>query len=62
MDLPEFALRFILAEATVSTVIPGMRKTGHVDRNLAASGGERLSAATIQALRTHRWDRSVEIP
>src|SRR5687767_13707235 len=29
MDLPELALRFILAEPTVSTVIPGMRKTTH---------------------------------
>jgi aryl-alcohol dehydrogenase-like predicted oxidoreductase len=62
MDLPELALRFILSDATVSTVIPGMRKTAHVDRNLAAGDGKGLSAATVQALRTHRWDRSVEIP
>jgi aryl-alcohol dehydrogenase-like predicted oxidoreductase len=62
MDLPELALRFILTEPTVSTVIPGMRKTANVDRNLAASDGTPLSPATIQALRTHRWDRSVEIP
>jgi aryl-alcohol dehydrogenase-like predicted oxidoreductase len=62
MDLPELALRFILADSTVSTVIPGMRKTAHVDRNLAAGDGKPLSPSTIQALRTHRWDRSVEIP
>ena len=62
MDLPELALRFILTDPTVSTVIPGMRKTAHVERNLAASDGKTLSPATIQALRTHRWDRSVEIP
>ena len=62
MDLPELALRFILAEPTVSTVIPGMRKTAHVERNLKAGEGEGLSAGMIQALRTHRWDRSVEIP
>jgi aryl-alcohol dehydrogenase-like predicted oxidoreductase len=62
MDLPELALRFILSDPTVSTVIPGMRKTANVERNLAASDGKPLSPATIQALRTHRWDRSVEIP
>jgi aryl-alcohol dehydrogenase-like predicted oxidoreductase len=62
MDLPEFALRFILTDPTVSTVIPGMRKTTHVDRNLAAGDGKGLPPATVQALRTHRWDRSVEIP
>ena len=62
MDLPELALRFILTDPTVSTVIPGMRKTTHVDRNLAAGDGKGLPPATVQALRTHRWDRSVEIP
>jgi aryl-alcohol dehydrogenase-like predicted oxidoreductase len=62
MDLPDLALRFILANPTVSTVIPGMRKTSHVDRNLAVADGSRLPPATLQLLRTHRWDRSVEIP
>jgi aryl-alcohol dehydrogenase-like predicted oxidoreductase len=62
MDLPELALRFILANPAVSTVIPGMRKTAHVDRNLAASDGRPLPQPTIDALRAHRWDRSMEIP
>jgi aryl-alcohol dehydrogenase-like predicted oxidoreductase len=62
MDLPEMALRFILANADVSTVIPGMRKTRHVERNLAASDGEPLPARLIEALRAHRWDRSYVIP
>ena len=44
MDLPEMALRFILSDPTVSTVIPGMRKVRHVERNLAASDGERIAA------------------
>jgi aryl-alcohol dehydrogenase-like predicted oxidoreductase len=56
------ALRFILANATVSTVIPGMRKTVHVERNLAASDGQPLPPTTTQRLKTARWDRSVEIP
>jgi aryl-alcohol dehydrogenase-like predicted oxidoreductase len=62
MGLPELALRFILANPAVSTVIPGMRKTAHVDRNLGASDGRPLPERTIDALRAHRWDRSVEIP
>jgi len=61
MDLPELALRFILANPTVSTVIPGMRKTAHVDRNLSAGDGPSLEPALQEALRSHRWDRSVDI-
>ena len=43
MDLPELALRFILEHPAVSTVIPGMRRLRHVERNLAVSDGEPLS-------------------
>lgn len=62
MDLPELALRFVLAEPAVSTVIPGMRKTAHVDRNLAVSDGRALPAKLLEALREHRWDRTHVIP
>ncbi len=61
MDLPELALRFILANRTVSTVIPGMRRAGHVDRNLGASDGEHLPPRLMEALRTHRWDRNAAL-
>jgi aryl-alcohol dehydrogenase-like predicted oxidoreductase len=57
MDLPELALRFILEHPAVSTTIPGMRKTAHVDRNLSASDGEKLPPRLLEALRAHRWDR-----
>jgi aryl-alcohol dehydrogenase-like predicted oxidoreductase len=57
MDLPELALRFILAHPAVSTVIPGMRKPRHVERNLAAADGEPLPPRLLDALRQHRWDR-----
>jgi aryl-alcohol dehydrogenase-like predicted oxidoreductase len=57
MDLAELALRFILANPAVSTVIPGMRRAAHVDRNLAASDGEPLPPRLMDALRAHRWDR-----
>ncbi|HET9469148.1 MAG TPA: aldo/keto reductase [Vicinamibacterales bacterium] len=62
MDLPELALRFILSEPTVSTVIPGMRKEKHVERNIAASDGAPLASAVKTALRQHRWDRTHVIP
>jgi aryl-alcohol dehydrogenase-like predicted oxidoreductase len=61
MDLPELALRFILAHPAVTTTIPGMRKLSHVERNLAASDGAPLPPRLREALRHHRWDRSVEI-
>lgn len=59
MDLPELALRFILAHPAVSTVIPGMRRLRHVERNLAVSDGERLPPRLEEALETHRWDRDL---
>jgi aryl-alcohol dehydrogenase-like predicted oxidoreductase len=60
--LPDLALRFVLENPTVSTVIPGMRKTEHVERNLAAASAGPLSPALVSALRRHRWDRTHVIP
>lgn len=57
MSLPEMALRFILNNASVSTIIPGMRKLRHVEGNLAASGKGPLPAVLHEELRKHRWDR-----
>jgi aryl-alcohol dehydrogenase-like predicted oxidoreductase len=62
MDLPELALKFILAEPTVSTIIPGMRKLRHVDRNLKASDARPLESGVLQTLRKHRWTRTHIIP
>src|SRR5262245_3382117 len=58
MTLPELALRFILEHPAVSTTIPGMRRPVNVERNLAASDGERLPPRLADALKGHRWDRS----
>jgi len=58
MTMAEMALRFILSEPTVSTVIPGMRKAAHVETNLATSDAGPLDAALLGELRKHRWDRS----
>ena len=57
MSLPEMALRFILTDARVSTVIPGMRRPAHVRDNFAAAERGPLPAALHEALRAHRWDR-----
>jgi aryl-alcohol dehydrogenase-like predicted oxidoreductase len=60
--LPDLALRFILHHPAVSTTIPGMRKLGHVERNLAASGAPALPPGLLAALRAHRWDRDWRVP
>ncbi len=58
MSLPELALRFILASPDVSTVIPGMRRTRHVEANLAVSDGRALETPLLNRLRRHRWERT----
>ena len=58
MTMPEMALRFILNNPVVSTIIPGMRRIHHVESNLAASDGGPLPASLHTALRAHRWDRT----
>jgi aryl-alcohol dehydrogenase-like predicted oxidoreductase len=62
MPMPELALRFILQHPAVGTVIPGMRKSKHVDANLAAADGRRLPPEVIDRMRRHRWDRWIDIP
>jgi aryl-alcohol dehydrogenase-like predicted oxidoreductase len=57
MTMPEMALRFILNDETVSTVIPGMRKPDHVRSNVAASDAGPLPEGLHKQLRAHRWDR-----
>jgi aryl-alcohol dehydrogenase-like predicted oxidoreductase len=57
LTLPEMALRFILANRDVSTIIPGMRKPKHVQANLAASDAGPLPEPLLAELRTHRWER-----
>jgi aryl-alcohol dehydrogenase-like predicted oxidoreductase len=57
MTMPEMALRFILNNPTVSTIIPGMRKTSHVESNIAASDAWPLPDELHSKLRSHRWDR-----
>jgi aryl-alcohol dehydrogenase-like predicted oxidoreductase len=51
------ALRFILSNPVVSTVIVGMRKAEHVRTNLAFSDAGSLDDKLLAELKQHRWDR-----
>ena len=57
MSMPDMALRFILNNRDVSTIIPGMRKIRNVEANMASSERGPLSEALRKELRSHRWDR-----
>jgi aryl-alcohol dehydrogenase-like predicted oxidoreductase len=57
MDMANMALRFILENKTVGTVIPGMRKPRNVKANIDCSDGVALDAMLYKALKKHRWDR-----
>ncbi|MEK6756061.1 MAG: aldo/keto reductase [Bacteroidota bacterium] len=55
---PELALRFVLSNPAVSTVIPGMRTVGNVEANCGVSDGRVLSDGLKAELKNHRWDRN----
>jgi aryl-alcohol dehydrogenase-like predicted oxidoreductase len=57
MTMTEMALRFILSNPNVSTVIPGMRKSRYVEANVAASEAGPLPDELLTKLRVHRWER-----
>jgi aryl-alcohol dehydrogenase-like predicted oxidoreductase len=57
MTMPEMALRFILGNDNVHTIIPGMRKIRNVEANTAASDGRMLTRELQNKLKDHRWDR-----
>ena len=58
MSMPKMALRFILNNPTVSTIIPGMRKLEHVKSNIAASDSGPVPEELYSILKDHRWDRT----
>lgn len=57
MAMPEMALRFILNNPDVSTIIPGMRNPSHVKSNMTASDTGPLPENLHMKLRLYRWDR-----
>ena len=58
MTMPEMALRFILNNPTVGTIIPGMRKAANVAANISAGNKGPLPVDLHASLRRHRWDRT----
>jgi aryl-alcohol dehydrogenase-like predicted oxidoreductase len=58
ISMAEMALRFILNNKDVSTIIPGMRKISNVEANTSASDRGPLPAPLHTELRKHRWDRT----
>ncbi|MEP6847222.1 MAG: aldo/keto reductase [Acidobacteriota bacterium] len=55
--IAETALRFILSNNAVSTIIPGMRKIKNVEANVAASDHGVLPDELLDELKKHRWVR-----
>lgn len=57
MTMAEMALRFILVNDDVHTIIPGMRRIKNVEANMRVSDGKLLDRALTEKLKAHRWDR-----
>lgn len=57
ITMPELALRFLLNNPDVSTIIPGMRRLNHVQTNIEASDSGPLPAELYEELKQHRWVR-----
>ena len=55
ISMPEMALRFILGNQDVTTIIPGMRRRSHVQSNIAASDTGPLPAELHEKLKSFRW-------
>jgi aryl-alcohol dehydrogenase-like predicted oxidoreductase len=58
MIMPELALRFILNNPDVSTIIPGMRKLRNVKSNITCSDAGPLPEELRLKLKDHRWVRT----
>ena len=56
--LADVALRFVLAQPAVTTVIPGIRTVAQAEANTAAADLPPLSEELLLKLREHAWLRS----
>ena len=57
-QIAEVALRYVLSQDAVSTVIAGMRTVRNVERNAAVGDGRGLSAGQRAIVARHRWERN----
>lgn len=58
-NLPQAALKWVLAHPAVSTVIPGIRSVAQAEANCAVSDLPAMPAALVEKLRRHNWRRGV---
>ena len=56
--LAEAAMRYVLSEGQVATLIPGMKNRSEVDMNIAYSDGAQFPAELKQQLPPHIWVRN----
>jgi aryl-alcohol dehydrogenase-like predicted oxidoreductase len=56
--LAEAAMRYVLSEQQVSTLIPGMKNRSEIDMNIAYSDGAQFPAELKQQLPPHIWVRN----
>jgi aryl-alcohol dehydrogenase-like predicted oxidoreductase len=56
--MADMALRFVLSNPDVATVIPGMRRARNVRANVASSDAGPLPGELLAKLREHRWVRT----
>ncbi len=57
-SLAEAAMRYVLAHAAVSVLIPGMKTPGEVDMNIRISDGAGFPPELLERLRRHTWVRN----
>ena len=57
-QLAEVALRYVLSQDAVSTVIAGMRTVRNVERNAAVGDGRGLPDGQRATIAKHRWERN----
>ncbi|MBV8969457.1 MAG: aldo/keto reductase [Verrucomicrobia bacterium] len=57
-QMPETALRYVLSQTAVSTVIPGMRSVRNVERNCQTGDGRGLPKEQVAKLKAHRWEHN----
>jgi len=58
----DMALRYVLDNPAVSTVIAGMRTVRNVERNISTSDGRPLTSEQRVKLQAHRWERNFYLP
>lgn len=54
-ELPETALRYVLSNPALSSVIVGMRSPQRVESNATIADGQGLPADRVEILQRHRW-------